>query len=478
MIGAPAIHRHVADAGLAILNGGDLAPAADVVVAAAHEGFGYAELREATRALLRGAALLAAGRDATFPMPDGPWPGTGPVVAALEAASGVQARNVGKPEPDLFRTALDRLGPGRALVVGDRLDADVGRAPARRASTAPSCSPAPPTAVAAGRRRARRPRSSPPRWPSSSSPRPGAPGCEDGEPRGPAPPPHRQPPRRRRSRRCARCRPSRRALRDLGFTVRTEQTRDLDHGRALAARPRESGELPVAFSGDGLVGAVAGALRGRPGATLGILPGGRGNDFARVLGIPLEPVEACDVLAAGRPRTVDLGGCRRAAVHRHRQPRLRLRRQPDRQRGAVPPGDAGLRLRRAAGPGRVAARALHRRRRRRPARRSRGWSVGAANSKAYGGGMYAAPEAELDDGALDVVLAPGTGEAALPAAGPAPGLQGHARRPARRSTSCAAPCVRIDADRPFVVYADGDPIAELPVTLTVARDALQVLVPA
>ena len=125
VIGAPAIHRHVADAGLAILNGGDLAPAADVVVAAAHEGFSYEELREATRALVRGAALVAAGRDATFPMPDGPWPGTGPVVAALEAASGVTARNVGKPEPDLFRTALDRLGPGRALVVGDRLDADV-----------------------------------------------------------------------------------------------------------------------------------------------------------------------------------------------------------------------------------------------------------------------------------------------------------------------------------------------------------------
>jgi ribonucleotide monophosphatase NagD (HAD superfamily) len=61
-------------------------------------------------------------------MPDGPWPATGPVVAALEAASGVPARNVGKPEPDLFRTALDRLGAGRALVVGDRLDADVGGA--------------------------------------------------------------------------------------------------------------------------------------------------------------------------------------------------------------------------------------------------------------------------------------------------------------------------------------------------------------
>jgi glycerol 3-phosphatase-2 len=36
----------------------------------------------------------------------------------------VEAESVGKPEPQLFLTALDRLGPGRAIVVGDRLDAD------------------------------------------------------------------------------------------------------------------------------------------------------------------------------------------------------------------------------------------------------------------------------------------------------------------------------------------------------------------
>jgi HAD superfamily hydrolase (TIGR01450 family) len=128
VIGAPALHRNVLDAGLHVLNGTDIAPAADVVVAGAHDEFDYRELRQATQALLRGADLVAAGRDATFPMPDGPWPGSGPVVAALECASGVRARNVGKPAADLFRAALDRLGPGRALVVGDRLDADVAGA--------------------------------------------------------------------------------------------------------------------------------------------------------------------------------------------------------------------------------------------------------------------------------------------------------------------------------------------------------------
>jgi HAD superfamily hydrolase (TIGR01450 family) len=127
VIGSPAIHRHVADAGKVIVNGRDV-PNADVVVVAAHVGFDYDELRGATRAVLAGADLLCAGRDVTYPMPGGPWPGTGAVVAAVEAATGATAVNVGKPEAQLFNTALDRLGPGRALVVGDRLDSDLAGA--------------------------------------------------------------------------------------------------------------------------------------------------------------------------------------------------------------------------------------------------------------------------------------------------------------------------------------------------------------
>jgi glycerol 3-phosphatase-2 len=101
---------------------------ADVVVIAGHERFDYEELRFAVRAILNGAQALCSGRDATFPMPDGPWPGTGAIVAAVEAATGVHAATVGKPAPDIFRTALDRLGPGRALMVGDREDADLAGA--------------------------------------------------------------------------------------------------------------------------------------------------------------------------------------------------------------------------------------------------------------------------------------------------------------------------------------------------------------
>lgn len=125
VIGSAAIHRHVVDAGVRVLNGFERAARADLVVVAAHERLSYAELRVATQALLSGAELIAAGRDATYPTADGPSPGTGMLVVGLEHATGCTVRNAGKPDPLIFRAALDRLGPGRALMIGDRLDSDL-----------------------------------------------------------------------------------------------------------------------------------------------------------------------------------------------------------------------------------------------------------------------------------------------------------------------------------------------------------------
>jgi HAD superfamily hydrolase (TIGR01450 family) len=132
VIGSQALVDHVADAGLRIVNNTEFATRADLVVVAGHEHFDFRELRIATQAVLRGAELIGVTRDRTFPMPDGPWPGSGAVLAAVEEATGRRAaRTVGKPEPDMYATARDRLGPGRYLAVGDRLDIDV--AGARRA---------------------------------------------------------------------------------------------------------------------------------------------------------------------------------------------------------------------------------------------------------------------------------------------------------------------------------------------------------
>jgi HAD superfamily hydrolase (TIGR01450 family) len=130
VIGRESLHRHVADAGLKLLNGTDLASRADVVVVGGTDEFTYDDLRSASLAVRRGADLLGTARDPTLPMPEGLWPGTGAILAAVETAAGATASIVGKPQPQLLLTALDRLGDAPTLVVGDRLDSDVAAAAA------------------------------------------------------------------------------------------------------------------------------------------------------------------------------------------------------------------------------------------------------------------------------------------------------------------------------------------------------------
>jgi glycerol 3-phosphatase-2 len=130
VIGSPAMRRHVADAGLRVLNGTDLASRAEVVVVAGTTDLVYDDLRLAIQAVMRGADLLATARDPTYPQPDGLWPGTGAILAAVEYATARKAEIVGKPEPQLFLTALDRLGDGSTLVIGDRVGSDLAAAAA------------------------------------------------------------------------------------------------------------------------------------------------------------------------------------------------------------------------------------------------------------------------------------------------------------------------------------------------------------
>ena len=95
------------------------------------------------------------------------------------------------------------------------------------------------------------------------------------------------------------------ALRSHGVSFRVDRTTSIDHARALAREARDSGEIAAAMGGDGLTGAVAGELRGTD-AVMAVLPGGRGNDLARKLGIGHDPVAAVDVLMAGKERRIDV----------------------------------------------------------------------------------------------------------------------------------------------------------------------------
>lgn len=128
VVGTEAMRRHVADAGLRLVNGTEWASRAEVVVVAGTDDLVYDDLKHAALSARAGADFLAAGRDPTYPTQEGLLPGTGAILAAVERACGREAAIVGKPEPRLFETATDRLGPGPTLVVGDRLDADVAAA--------------------------------------------------------------------------------------------------------------------------------------------------------------------------------------------------------------------------------------------------------------------------------------------------------------------------------------------------------------
>jgi YegS/Rv2252/BmrU family lipid kinase len=272
-------------------------------------------------------------------------------------------------------------------------------------------------------------------------------------------------------------------LRRLGVPFRTEHTQSLRHARELAAAAADAGEVPVPLSGDGLVGAVATALRGRDGAVMGLLPGGRGNDFARVCGIGRDPVAACAVLAHGEPRPIDVGevisdgegdGTGRTFVGiaslGFDSEANRLANQAPAVLGPMVYAYAALRAMVTWRPATFDVTVDRER------RTFQGWTVAAANGKAYGGGMYLAPDARLDDGQLDVVMFWPRSRRDF-VAGLRQVFQGtHLERD--RISLLRGAEVRVKADRPFTVYADGDPIGELPVTIRAVPGAIQVLLPA
>jgi len=254
---------------------------------------------------------------------------------------------------------------------------------------------------------------------------------------------------------------------------RVEKTHSLEHGAELALRAAELGEVPVVVSGDGLLGAVGGAMAGSE-APLGLIPAGRGNDLARALGIPKEPEAAVAALLAGHSRTIDVGEangkrflgiasigfdseCNRLAnethwlrgnlVYAYSMPRTLLGWRPARFTLAV--GDERKRI--------------------------SGYFVAVANNSVYGGGMYIAPDAKLDDGEFDVVSI-GEGGKLHFLLGLRDVLKG-AHLDKEEVDVFRTPRLELDASRPFPVYADGDHLTDLPVSLRVLPRCLSILVP-
>ncbi len=269
-------------------------------------------------------------------------------------------------------------------------------------------------------------------------------------------------------------------LRELGHTVTVisggsaEATSELIRATVDAAP-----DAVVVAGGDGTISLALPHLAAT-GIPLGIVPMGTGNDFATHLGIPeLDPVRAADVIAAGATADVDLArvttddGRERFyatvlasgfdSYVNDRANRMRWPRGHMRYNIAILIEFLFLKEsryaievdgRRVEGPFLV---------------------VSVGNTRAYGGGIPICPDADAADGLLDVTAVRPAGRIKL--------LQ--LLRSVYKGTHLARAEVethrggRIRLEAPGITaYADGDPIAELPATVDIARGALRVLVPA
>jgi YegS/Rv2252/BmrU family lipid kinase len=254
---------------------------------------------------------------------------------------------------------------------------------------------------------------------------------------------------------------------------RVVRTKGLDHGVDKALTAIEGGEQPVVISGDGMVGAIGGAIAGGE-APLGVIPVGRGNDLARTLGIPTEPEEAIAVVLAGHTRTIDIGEANGKpflgiASFGFDSDANRIANE-SRLGGNLVYAWAAIRALIAWKPARFTVAIGDQR------TRVEGYSVIVANNSAYGGGMYVAPDAELDDGEFDVVTISRVGKLRFLGNLPKVFKGTHVGNDEVQVVRAAR--LSVSASRPFAVYADGEHLTDLPADLRVIPGALRVLVPA
>ncbi|EME23731.1 diacylglycerol kinase [Rhodococcus triatomae BKS 15-14] len=267
-------------------------------------------------------------------------------------------------------------------------------------------------------------------------------------------------------------------LRERGLEVTSIEGTTADDALTVAHAAVAAGtDALVAVGGDGLINIAWQAVAGT-GVPLGIVPGGTGNDHARLFHIPVDdPAAAADVVADGTVADIDLGRVTVGDDHVHwfgtvlasgfdslvtdRANRMRWPRGPMRYNLAMLAELAGLR----SIPYRIVL-------------DDRTLEVDAAmvslgNGTSYGGGMLIAPGAELTDGKLDVVVvAPGSRFKLVRLF---PTVYKGTHVDLDEVTVFRSRTVRLVADG-IVAYADGERIAPLPIDVEAVPGAGRVLV--
>lgn len=260
----------------------------------------------------------------------------------------------------------------------------------------------------------------------------------------------------------------------LGAQHRTVTTRSIEHATEEAAKAGAAGETVVALGGDGLLRPLATALRGSESA-VALVPCGRGNDLARVLGIPKDPAQAARVAVQGPERLLDVAevdgtpflGIASLGFDSEAN---RIANEARLIKGDAVYLYAAVRALLAWKPARFSVTVDGER------HEVIGFTVAVGNSRAYGGGMMLLPHAELDDGKLDVLLV--KRHSKLRFIGGMPKLFKGTHLPSPHAVLLRGEVVEVSSDRPFVVYADGDPIGATPATMRVRPRSLRVIVPA
>jgi len=263
------------------------------------------------------------------------------------------------------------------------------------------------------------------------------------------------------------------ALDGLGASHRTVTTRSIDHAYEEAGRAAGEGETVVALGGDGLLRPLAGALKGTESA-VALIPCGRGNDLARVLGVPTDPAAAARMAVEGEERLLDVANVEGTpfmgiASFGLDSDANRIANEARLVKGNAVYVYAALRALAAWKPATFSVTVDGER------HQITGFSVAVGNSKAYGGGMWVLPHAELDDGKLDVMLVKNTSK--LRCLIELPKLFKGAHLESEHVEFLRGEEIEVTADRPFAIYADGDPIGATPAIMRVERRCLRVIAP-
>lgn len=259
--------------------------------------------------------------------------------------------------------------------------------------------------------------------------------------------------------------PVARLLRDAGATVDVTYSPGPLAMRGLVTEAVGRGDVVVSVGGDGMLSHLAGTVAAA-GGTLAVLPAGRGNDFARMLGLPSSPGELATLLLQAPAAPVDLVGwtvpgaptrvvagsvyagvdARAAAlVHRMRwtPKRLQYPWAAVRSLATYQPGSFAVRVDDASYSFSAA-------------------TVVVANSAYYGKGMKIAPAAAVDDGLLDVIVIEAASRIDLVRSLPKVYDGGHVALPEVTVLTGRRVELHGSSRGGIAVGADGEPLGDLP----------------